>query len=1250
MAATIVSTLYPPLIDTFMPAFPYEGPAPVSFSFSPYNSLSEIKRIHVSLVNQKTNQSAFKNNAFTLAGTDFKDIILYDNIWIIPFNTNNSEYYDIDVLNNTCTIKIPRQLLKTDNSNFTVSNYYKVQIRLDNCPLSNGATIDSTYLQEKRQYFSEWSSVCLIKAIPKVELGMIGFDNEFNDIIDENIISNIRKVQAGIVPIAGSVIFTVGENITNENTQTTTEDDIIIKNAYINTKDSETLQRYKISIIADDTGETIDKTANWIYTTNNIDPNRIYWLANLTNAEPDTTCTLVIEIITKNQYYFKKEYQIRIASFDAIEFTPKFIWKTVKLDKYESVEEKITTEEDGTIEFTITSVEELPQGFLYVTRATSLDNYKNWELISCTENNGRINKTFIDSTIGSLVTYRYACQYRLKKSGAWTRTYQSQEVYPDFYDMFIYRNGRQIALRYNTQITGYTSVVNRQVINTLGSKYPKFAENAHMNYKKFTISGLITSESDFNRKFLNDRDYAYEMNQYDKNMDGKYEVRNDTLPDDVFTYTKNIRGYESTYEATRHLTTLNHDLAPKDNWWFERQFREEALAWLNDGEPKLLRSMTEGNLVVMLTDISLTPNTQVGRRTYNISMTAYEVGDGYSLDVLSSLGIINIPNEYSDYINAGMGPNQEDEDDSDDGTIEENLISQIYQKTATNSNLIADGDGTKLINKPDLNSYTLDNYYNGLYYRGANSNYRVVDGSYRLKDLKIQFTSFPQWYDITDIKGKNLILEQDKDGKKLYENIEIKETKNNKEYIYPGIRIYTDSTKSKFSEVKTDNLIYGYKLGLKVYDGDKNPTKTIFIEEKGYYQVPSNLIIEDIILYDNAVATLDFKLTYKREYDESSVPTEAEITQKIVGQLSGKWYPNQNISASIKNKYEYYQTSDTEKEGYNGLLEKQYLDKITAFGFDGTTYTMLNITFEGDRKSQQFLVGRTGVYNLMTDYPITEATFLGRRMFRKDNFDYVDNRDNVFILDPSTASYQGQPIDNWNWYDLDTNKVLDVLVVINGNISTPEVNQIVRNMVDWETEHPYNSVNEIDNPSSNTIYGVLNEESNTVLMIYKNNQWTQVEMTMDETHTIVGIDVNEDLLNSGKKKFFLDDWEYSLDESAEDEHNSLLLWYKTYAGQTDDQVIINGETDINTYIRDINGNLVIPAIDGYLSTNDIKSPDYNIIYGFKDGDNKKYKIYYIDQNWYDVEFINSDKTLILAKVPVYGMVNYRGNLVRIKYI
>ena len=123
----------------------------------------------------------------------------------------------------------------------------------------------------------------------------------------------------------------------------------------------------------------------------------------------------------------------------------------------------------------------------------------------------------------------------------------------------------------------------------------------------------------------------------------------------------------------------------------------------------------------------------------------------------------------------------------------------------------------------------------------------------------------------------------------------------------------------------------------------------------------------------------------------------------------------------------------------------------------------------------------------------------------------------------------------------------------------------------------------------------------------------------------------------------------SLDESVEGQSED-LLWYKTFVGQTDTRVAINGTTDISNYIVDINNDIIIPAVDGYLSTNDIKNPEYNTIYGFKNGDSKKYKIYYIDQSWYDVTFLDEEnKTLILADVPVYGMVNYRGNIVNIKY-
>jgi hypothetical protein len=76
-----------------------------------------------------------------------------------------------------------------------------------------------------------------------------------------------------------------------------------------------------------------------------------------------------------------------------------------------------------------------------------------------------------------------------------------------------------------------TPVKTRVKIDTLGGKYPKFAENANLNYKQFTINGLITAESDFNRTFLNELNDKYRENlvRYDNNMGGKYMIRNDTV-------------------------------------------------------------------------------------------------------------------------------------------------------------------------------------------------------------------------------------------------------------------------------------------------------------------------------------------------------------------------------------------------------------------------------------------------------------------------------------------------------------------------------------------------------------------------------------------------------------------------------------------------------------------------------------------------------------------------------------------------
>ena len=70
--------------------------------------------------------------------------------------------------------------------------------------------------------------------------------------------------------------------------------------------------------------------------------------------------------------------------------------------------------------------------------------------------------------------------------------------------------------------------------------------------------------------------------------------------------------------------------------------------------------MPEGNMSVMLTDISLTPNQTVSRRLYTFNATMYEIEDGHSLDTLSSLGIVSIPNDKVNKISSSDGGSEDD--------------------------------------------------------------------------------------------------------------------------------------------------------------------------------------------------------------------------------------------------------------------------------------------------------------------------------------------------------------------------------------------------------------------------------------------------------------------------------------------------------------------------------------------------------------------------------------------------------------
>lgn len=1260
--ATVLSTLYPPLLDTFMPAFVNTGEALVNFTVSPYNSSYDIQYLHVTLVNQKTNKNAFNTitNDTIPSGT-----VLINGVWIIPFI--ESSYLNIDRSSNFYTLHIPPTLLKNDNNSnnatWLVQNYYKVQLRFDKYVGPSDFSITdatSTYLSSKRAYFSEWSSVCLLKAIPEITLHFNNFtlewDNYFAQGGTSTSISAFNPVRVpqylpGIIPFAGNLTFAGDMTDSGIDPQTKTE---YYRRDITTSSNNEFLYSYHITVVDEDENVLADSGTQ--FPSRSEKTNNFYWLCDLTNSQTNQIYQVILDFVTSNQYTFTKKFDFMLIEPSSLSFNPVFNFNETTLSANGKEEKVIVTSEDGWVTLTISNSGILSSGYLFIKRASSLDNYQKWELIDCHyfEDGDGINHTIIDKTIGSLVSYKYACQY-LTTRGNWSKTFISNKViYPDFYDILLSRGDKQLAIRYNEQITSFTPVVNRVKIDTLGSKYPKFAENAKIRYKQFQLTGLLVAEADYNRKFLNDLDYTDDMAAYDNNIGGKYIIRNDTIKESYWdenyqnidnqnvsngTYTTDISLSDTKIRQQKRDTQKNtsHDLYPTENWWWERKFREEAIKWLNDGEPKLYRSMTEGNIIVMIDGVSLTPNSQLGRRVWNFSATLYEIGDGYSLDELDELGIYKIVNAYdsnttanalsdnsnyisNDIIRTSIGQSFKVGASTTDnnGT---NLV--ILDSNNTNNNnkykykynpnmLLINDENEKVIGKTNTIGENIDLLYTGFY-----ENYDFDKQSIKLHNLKIQFNSLPQWYNLDsfspsennntgliwvtitglkdgvevilraglkkvgnqwvikaceDINGKTVTLEDNNNinvinieqatenlwtkneydtvtdwisawevghgeggiGGNALIKVELEDTGQSETWINTP-NTQNESTNAvyemidnNFSEQKKRNYGLGYKLKLTLTSPFGNNSKAmermIFVNEKGYYQVPSNLTVKEITIYDEAVVTLDYDIEYTIVYNDKKEPNSYELAENIVGQVSGEWTFGTAIAPLISAKYS--------SIDYDNLTTiKQSVDSWKGICFDGTPYTILNIKPTDDLTFTQYIVGRSGVLNLRSDYSIDSLIVNGKRMIQ---------------VPINRQKY----LSEWEY-------VLD------------------------------NSVTEIN--SNNEYWWILYDSKNSI----KDNLLVKIRVEEIENFNDAAM---REVLNT---------------------------WYT-----------VGKEEFCKRY-------------------NTLK-PEYNTIYkvinnmGFLEN-----KIYYLNQGWFDVNFPNvndNDYSIIQAKVPVYGMIDYDASILKKMWI
>ena len=275
-------------------------------------------------------------------------------------------------------------------------------------------------------------------------------------------------------------------------------------------------------------------------------------------------------------------------------------------------------------------------GNFLLSRASSIDNFKSWQEIYrfSYANVSFLNKSSIllweDFTVQQGEEYIYALQVYNNENLYSNKILNVNNVqdmietpiYVDFEDSYLYDGEKQLKIRFNPKVSSFKSTVMESKVNTIGSQYPFVFRGSKVDYKEFPISGLISLIGDESERFF--------------------------------------KGIQATHENPKRLSTpSSHNPHALDtnltahNIKRERQFKLEVLNWLNNGQPKIFKSPTEGNYIVRLMNVTLTPNDTLGRMLHTFSCQACEIEE-YTFDNLISLGIIKLPDGNTTRLKVGQ--------------------------------------------------------------------------------------------------------------------------------------------------------------------------------------------------------------------------------------------------------------------------------------------------------------------------------------------------------------------------------------------------------------------------------------------------------------------------------------------------------------------------------------------------------------------------------------------------------------------
>ena len=635
--ATVLNTLFPPEVASFMPSFRYDQEATIWFNISSYNEdiKDNIKFIHVSMVDQRNNQNVF-------AGLNGLNTV-YPSLYPVKV-TSWDDLYDEE--KQAYKITIPPSVVKTKPF-FNPGQYYKVQLRFDltgsSDHLGSLESADPTelfsdpfkltsYLTNNQDNFSEWSTGTLIKAILVPHMDLV-FDRNSTaadpnyTVSEEDLTSNEKT---GDEVNKENLTFGYLKKYEGENKEDLdikmigvlpSTDSSLVGQLYFEkaegdetspTDDTEWMTSYQISLWDWDRTTCLSTTGK-VLTETGVGSNQINTTIDVSPFGGQTGYNLLkLEYETNNGYSYSAWYIFTVGEYEK--------------DTADNTIVEVSLDDDlGKVTLNISGLENYTSanGYIVVRRSSHKTEFKEWELIEARKVAGLSSISVLDTTIESLSGYKYQVQY-IDDDTIYKPILANGEIIScDFYGILLSRQEKMVKLAFDGQITQVSNATRRTKVDTLGGRYPRFTQNGRLNYRTYSISGKISSQD------ITNAVQQLTIDESINNSANTFMTRKDAVGEEYYN-----QRYAKIHDSHTNISLDN-------DWLYEREYRDKLNEWLDDGSPKLFRSMTEGNLAVMLDSITLTPDKTLGRRLYSFSATMYEVGDGRDLDSLTSLGILN---------------------------------------------------------------------------------------------------------------------------------------------------------------------------------------------------------------------------------------------------------------------------------------------------------------------------------------------------------------------------------------------------------------------------------------------------------------------------------------------------------------------------------------------------------------------------------------------------------------------------------